>query len=269
MKTFALYQVDAFTDRLFAGNPAAVVPLDAWLSDELLRQIAAENNLSETAFFVPQGERFHLRWFTPTVEMDLCGHATLAAASVILETLSPQRAAVDFDSRSGPLRVIADQANGARRYTLDFPADPPVQHPVPAALADVLGVPVREFWLGKRALAVLDDESAVRAARPLAHAHEAVQGRNLIVCAPADVGAAYDVVSRFFAPMSGIVEDPVTGSAHCTLAPYWSARLGRLAFEAYQASARGGRLSVRLEGDRVFLSGQAVRYLDGQIYLSV
>lgn len=269
MKPYALYQVDAFTDRLFAGNPAAVVPLDVWLPDEVLRQIAAENNLSETAFFVAKGDRFHLRWFTPVVEMDLCGHATLAAASVIIETLQPARSRVEFESRSGVLRVSVDQDVRGRLYTLDFPADPPEQQPVPPALAQALGVPVREFWVGKRALAVLDDEAAVRAARPLAGAGEGGVGRrNLIVSAAADPSGAYDIVSRFFAPMSGIIEDPVTGSAHCTLAPYWAARLGRSALSAYQASARGGAMTVRLDGERVYLSGRAVRYLDGQIYLN-
>lgn len=267
MKELALYQVDAFADRVFTGNPAAVVPLAEWLPEAVMQSIAAENNLSETAFFVPSAEHWQLRWFTPAVEVDLCGHATLASASVIMETLEPERSAVSFTTRGGVLRVTrADTADG-RAYTLDFPADPPVRATVPAEAAQVLGAPVLEYWTGQRNLALVESEEVLRALQPRFAALDWLGERNLIVTAPARADSGYDFVSRFFAPMSGVAEDPVTGSAHCTLAPFWAARLGRDTFVAWQASQRGGALRVRIDAGRVYMTGRCVRYLEGRIFL--
>ena len=255
-----LYQVDAFTSRLFAGNPAAVCPLEDWLEDGVLQAIAAENNLSETAFFVPQGDRFHLRWFTPALEVDLCGHATLASAFVILNYLEPAREAVAFDTRSGELIVRRD----GDRLSMDFPARPPVACDVPAGLVEALGAsPVRTFR-SRDLMAVFETEEEIRALRPRMDLLAQVDAFAVIVTAPAK---ETDFVSRFFAPRGGIAEDPVTGSAHCTLVPYWSGRLGKNSLHARQVSARGGELWCEHRGDRVTLQGRAVRFMQGEIIL--
>jgi len=255
-----VYQVDAFTSRLFAGNPAAVCPLEDWLEDSVLQAIAAENNLSETAFFVRQGDRFHLRWFTPALEVDLCGHATLASAFVILNYLQPAREAVAFDTRSGELIVRRD----GDRLSMDFPARPPVACDVPRGLVEALGASPARAFRSRDLMAVFETEEEIRALRPRMDLLAQVDAFAVIVTAPArDV----DFVSRFFAPRGGIAEDPVTGSAHCTLVPYWSRRLGKNSLHARQVSARGGELWCEDRGDRVTLKGQAVRFMQGEIIL--
>jgi len=259
-------QLDAFTDRPFSGNPAAVMPLDAWLPDSLLQAIAAEHNLSETAFVVPEpggaAEHYHLRWFTPAVEVSLCGHATLAAAWVLLHETHPDWPEVHFRSESGRLTVRRIDDG---RLELDFPAQPPVPRAIPSFLPSVLGLAVRELHAAGKGLALLADEAAVRAAAtPDAAALEALETDGLIVTAPGD-----DVhfVSRYFAADVGIPEDPVTGSAHCVLVPFWSKRLGLDVLEARQVSARGGSLRCTLAGDRVRLAGRAVPVAKGTLTL--
>jgi PhzF family phenazine biosynthesis protein len=260
-----LYWVDAFTDQPFHGNPAAVVPLEQWLPDVTMQRIAFENGLAETAFFVRTGpDRFHLRWFTPVVEVDLCGHATLAAAFTLFTQLDFANEVVTFDSRSGPL-LVTRQAGG--RLELDFPASSPRPGLDAATSQLVAGALGRApEWLGESTLdlfAVVPDEATVRALQP-DFAKVATAGRRgLIVTASARAGC--DFVSRFFAPQSGITEDPVTGSAHCALVPYWAARLGKTRLHARQVSARGGELFCELRGDRVGIAGHAVLYLRGEI----
>lgn len=265
MQTLVIYQVDAFAEQVFRGNPAAVVPLVTWLPDAVMQAIAAENNLSETAFFIATGDHYQLRWFTPAVEVDLCGHATLASASVIFETLVPTANVVSFTTRSGILRVTRAPQVGPAAYTLDFPVDVPERAEVPDELVGVLGTDVLEYWVGRRNLALVDGAGVLRHLQPRFGALDWLQDRNLIVTAAAEADSGFDFVSRFFAPFSGVAEDPVTGSAHCTLVPFWAARLGKTRMRAYQASARGGALDVVLEGDRVFMTGHCVRYLEGQI----
>jgi len=255
-----LFQVDAFTSRLFGGNPAAIVPLESWLPDATLQAIAAENNLSETAYFVKQGERYHLRWFTPSVEVNLCGHATLASAWVLWEKLGERSPLIRFDTRSGELRVT--RADGL--LWLDFPADPPRPCTAPPALVDGLGRPPREVLLAGNYVALYDDEGAVRALAPDFRQLATLDNHGVIVTAP---GKDCDFVSRFFAPKFGIDEDPVTGSAHCTLAPLWAGRLGKTSLRARQISHRGGELRCELAGERVRIGGQAAGYLEGEIEL--
>ena len=256
-----LYQIDAFTDRLFGGNPAAVVPLEQWPRDELLQRIAAENNLSETAFLVANGPGFDLRWFTPQVEVDLCGHATLAAAWVVYHELGFFGDRIRFDSASGPLFV----SRRGHDLTLDFPARPgrPVNDTAP--LEKALGLPVKQALRARDTLVILDNEQQVRDFQPdFPTIHALEDDFAIILSAPGD---QVDFVSRFFAPRQGVPEDPVTGSAHCTLTPYWSERLGKSTLSARQVSARGGALTCTLDGDRVHLAGQAVCYLKGEIRL--
>jgi PhzF family phenazine biosynthesis protein len=252
------YQVDAFTTRVFAGNPAAVCPLEDWLDDSLLQAIAGENNLSETAFFVPSGTRFRLRWFTPVAEVDLCGHATLAAAHVLFEILGYSDPVITFETRSGELFV---EKHGDR-LRMDFPARPPAPCEVPQLLVDGLGVPPREVLAADDYLAVFDSEATVRAIVPEPTRLLQLGLRGVIVTAP---GADVDFVSRFFAPAFGIPEDPVTGSAHCELGPYWAKRLGKSILSARQVSKRGGDLTCELRGDRVLLSGSAVTVMQAEI----
>jgi predicted PhzF superfamily epimerase YddE/YHI9 len=255
-----LYQVDAFTNRLFAGNPAAVCPLEEWLPDALLQAIAAENNLSETAFFLRRGDRYELRWFTPSVEVDLCGHATLASAFVILRLLEPARERVEFDTRSGQLTVT----RRGERLAMDFPAKPPLPCEPPPGLLEALGGEPLEVLKADYYLVIYETEAAVRALRPDFAALRAASGIGVIVAAP---GERADFVSRFFAPAYGIDEDPVTGSAHSTLIPFYAQRLGKWSLEARQVSARGGELYCELQGDRVLIAGEAVLYLEGTIRL--
>jgi PhzF family phenazine biosynthesis protein len=255
-----IYQVDAFTTTRFAGNPAAVMLLDAFLPDRVLQAIAAENNLAETAFLVAANGDYHLRWFTPEVEVPLCGHATLASAAVIMTRLEPGRKQVVFHSASGPLTV---KKNGAG-YVMDFPARPSRPITAPAGLAEALGVtPVAVTENEFNYLVLLENEAFLRAVTPDADALIRIGKPGVIITAPSR-DPQYDFVSRYFAPVKGISEDPVTGSAHCMLAPFWAQRLGKTDFTAFQASQRGGKVLCRLRGDRTELEGECVFYLEGE-----
>jgi PhzF family phenazine biosynthesis protein len=265
---YPIYQVDAFTDRAFAGNPAGVMPLKTWLPDPVLQAVATEMNLAETAFFVPEGDGYHLRWFTPTVEIKLCGHATLASAFVLNRLIDPTIEEMRFDSLSGPLRVRVDGA----RFELDFPVlsfeanrDSTIPERIAAAIGqkpvEVVVSPVYDAYLARFA-----DIAAVRAAMPNFAAIEAL-GQDLIITADGREEGV-DFVSRFFAPLHGIPEDPVTGSSHCVLAPFWSQRLGRQRFHARQLSRRGGDLWLSLVGDRLKIAGHAVCVLTGEIEIT-
>lgn len=261
-----IYQVDAFTTTVFRGNPAAVCLLPHWLPDALLQAVAAENNLSETAFVVTNREPAPLRWFTPTEEVPLCGHATLAAGFVVLTFLAPDRHEVMFTSKSGTLRVgRSDDA-----FSVDLPK---LQvHPVssiPKGLLSGLGVEAREVWQTKEDpnyLVILDDAAAVANVDPDFDQLARLHPHGVAVSAP---GASVDFVSRYFAPGYGILEDPVTGSIHCSLGPYWSGRLGLSSLRAEQLSARGGRLEVVVGSGRVRLRGGAVCYMLGEVLLPV
>lgn len=259
-----IFQLDAFTGELFRGNPAGVCPLDRWLEDHLLQAIAAENNLSETAFFIPDGDEYGLRWFTPTAEVDLCGHATLASAWVILHRLDPDRVEVRFRTRSGELTVGRE----GEFLAMDFPARPAQQKDPPRALVEGLGVePVEVLAAARDYLIVLGSEEEVRKLKPDFNRLRTLDRLGIIVTA---AGTGCDFVSRFFAPGVGVPEDPVTGSAHCTLVPYWASRLDRdpgAQLHARQISARGGELFCRNLGDRVRIAGRAVLYLEGSIHL--
>ena len=255
-------QVDTFTNRPFAGNPAAVCVLPAPRDASWMRDVAREMNLAETAFLEARADGFGLRWFTPTVEVDLCGHATLAAAHVLWEEGHlPPGVAARFHTRSG---LLTAERLG-EWIELDFPATPERPAPSPAGLAEALGAEPRHVGRTRFDYFVeLDSEATVRALRPDQGALAALPARGVIVTSRA-AGDGFDFVSRFFAPASGIPEDPVTGSAHCALGPYWGARLGKAEMLAYQASARGGVVRMRLAGDRVKLGGQAVTVLRGEL----
>lgn len=256
-----LYQVDAFASRVFAGNPAAVVPLERWLDDTTLQAIAAENNLAETAFLRGGGGEYEIRWLTPTDEVDLCGHATLASAWVVFHRLEPGRREVHFRSQSGPLRVAAEEG----RLSLDFPSRPAVRVAESAdALAAALGRRPSETLAARDYLALFDSERQVRDLCPDMAKVAALDRMGVIATAR---GEDCDFVSRFFAPQVGIPEDPVTGSAHCTLVPFWSARLGKARLFARQVSRRGGELWCEDRGERVTIAGHAVPYLEGTIAL--
>ncbi len=254
-----IFQIDAFTTRRFAGNPAAVMPMDSFLADGVLQAIAAENNLAETAFLVPDGDDYRIRWFTPTVEVPLCGHATLASAAVVMQRLQPGRRQVTFQSASGPLTVNRTESG----YVMDFPARLAERVASPPGLADALGVvPIEVLADAFNYTALLESARVVRELTPDIAAIVRLDRAGLIVTAPGD--ADYDFVSRYFAPAKGIPEDPVTGGAHCMLAPYWAKRLGKTTFNAYQASRRGGQINCRLAGNRVELEGSCVFYLEGE-----
>jgi PhzF family phenazine biosynthesis protein len=254
-----LYQIDAFTDKVFGGNPAAVCPLDQWLPDGLMQQIAMENNLAETAFFTSGNGRFYIRWFTPEIEVDLCGHATLAAAFVIFNIETFPGSVIEFDSRSGLLRV----SKKGDLLTLDFPADPPLACPAPEGLLEGMGSQPIEIFKGKTDyMLVYSSAEEIERLKPNMLRISEVAARGIITTAP---GIDVDFVSRFFAPQSGIFEDPVTGSAHTTLAPYWAKRLGRMELSATQLSKRRGSLRCRVTGNRVEISGQARAYMAGEI----
>lgn len=260
--TIPIYQVDAFTLGPFSGNPAAVCPLDNWLPDAAMQNIAAENNLSETAFIVARNGGYHLRWFTPLVEVDLCGHATLAAGYVVLNHLRSDLNSVSFETISGELIVTRE----SERLSMDFPARAPTPVPVSEAISDALGQAPSEVHLSRDILAVYDDEAIVRSLSPdQARLAALDDGLGVIVTAKGDT---VDFVSRFFAPKAGVAEDPVTGSAHCTLVPFWAERLGQSRLVAHQVSARGGELHCELRGDRVIMSGQCVLFLTGSILCS-
>ena len=255
-----IYQIDAFAGRLFGGNPAAVVVLDAWLPDDTLQSIAAENNLAETSFVIPRTDVSPLRWFTPTVEMDLCGHATLAAGHVLFTYHYLTLKHLSFSTCSGTLAV----SRVGDLLSLDFPARPGKAVEVSDALTLALGAKPREVFMARDLLAVFDTEAQILALRPRFELIAALDTFAVIVSAP---GSDADFVSRFFAPRAGIPEDPVTGSAHCTLVPYWAERLGKQKLTAKQLSARRGELVCELQGDRVAIAGRAVEYLRGEIIL--
>ena len=247
------FQIDAFASRAFEGNPAGVCPLDDWLPDELMQAIAAENNLSETAFFVPVEGGFDLRWFTPLVEVDLCGHATLATAHALFTELGHDEESVRFQTRSGWLSATKRDD----LIELDFPAKPAAPVEPPAKLIEALGHEPSSVLKATDYLAVFDREEDVAVLAPDMKLLSELDSRGIIVTAR---GKDFDFVSRFFAPQKGVPEDPATGSAHCTLMPYWVPRIGKPTLRASQISKRGGSLHCRLEGDRVFIAGQAVTY---------
>lgn len=253
-----IYQVDAFASELFAGNPAAVCPLDDWLPDDVLQAIAAENNLSETAYFKARGEDYDLRWFTPVREVDLCGHATLGTAYVIANHFAPERDSFRFHTRSGVLEV----QRAGEDFTMDFPTREGGRVEETDLVSTALRNPVQEVWRGQDIMAVLASEAEVRALDPDMAELALLDTRGVIVTA---AGETCDFVSRFFAPQSGIPEDPVTGSAHCMLTPYWAAHLGKTVMTARQLSKRGGELSCELRDHRVLITGRAVPYLEGRI----
>ena len=255
-----LYQLDAFTTRRFGGNPAAVMPLREFPPDEMMQAMAAENNLAETAFLVPEGGEYRLRWFTPTVEVPLCGHATLASAAVVMERLEPGRTRVVFHTKSGPLTVVRREGG----YVMDFPARTSERIATPPALVTALGVMPTEVYSNEfNYMARLASAEAVRKLAPDMAAIASLDRSGVIVTAAGDGG--YDCVSRYFAPAKGIPEDPVTGGAHCMLAPYWGAQLGKTELRAWQASRRGGEIVCRLVSNgRVELEGSCVFYMEGQ-----
>jgi PhzF family phenazine biosynthesis protein len=256
-----LYQIDAFAGRVFAGNPAAVCPLEAWLPDPVMQDIARENNLSETAFLVPENGDYAIRWFTPTVEVRLCGHATLAAGQVVMTDLEPGRAMVRFRTRQAGVLTVSRHGD---LYVLDLPADPPKPVQPPPELALALGRAPVAALIADYLMAVFADEAEIRALAPDMAALTRVHEVGVIATAP---GREVDFVSRFFAPAAGIPEDPVTGSAHCILTPYWAERLGKDRLSARQLSARGGELICTRLGERVQVAGRAVRYLEGTIHV--
>jgi PhzF family phenazine biosynthesis protein len=261
-----LYQIDAFTSHPFGGNPAAVCPLERWLDDGTMQAIAAENNLSETAFFVPQGDDFHLRWFTPVREVDLCGHATLASAYVIFTRLAPMRQHVRFMSRFGLLEVTRE----ADRLILDFPAVSTDLLDDAGAAAKALDHTPGELWRGDPAklgiaMAVFANAGEVKALAPDLALVAALPSDGIIATAPGDAGSSVDFVSRYFAPAAGIPEDPVTGAIHCLLIPFWAKRLGKSRLFARQVSRRGGELWCEDRGARVGIGGQCVGVMEGAI----
>lgn len=254
-----LYQVDAFTDEVFSGNPAAVVPLTNWLDDELMQRISAENNLSETAYFVEDADgSYHIRWFTPKTEVDICGHATLASAHVLYEHFGFNGSKVVFQSNSGELSVEKKD----NIYWMNFPSNPPEPIPVPKLLPDAIGTIPIYTGVNRDMLVLLQDEATVKSVRPDFSLLEKMEVRGIILTAK---GTDYDFVSRYFAPSMGIYEDPVTGSAHTLLTPFWGKRLGKSLLKAHQVSKRGGDIMCKQKNGRVEIGGEAVTYMIGDI----
>lgn len=255
------YVIDAFADELFRGNPAGVCLLNSWPETALMQCIAAENNLSETAFVVPEGERFGLKWFTPEEEMDLCGHATLAAAFALAHFVNPSQTIFRFDTVSGPLQAERE----GERFVLDFPSRKPVPMELTPAMSRAVGLPVREAHRSRDLMLVVESEEQVRAAAPDMEAVKALPDTFAVILTAE--GETADFVSRFFAPGVAVPEDPVTGSAHSTLVPFWAERLGRKTLTARQVSRRGGTLYCEDKGERVSIAGTAKLYLTGEIHL--
>jgi PhzF family phenazine biosynthesis protein len=254
-----IFQIDAFTTHRFAGNPAAVMLMDNFLQDATLQAIAAENNLAETAFLVPENGDYRLRWFTPKTEVPLCGHATLASAAVVMERLETKRRSVIFLSASGPLTVNRTDTG----YVMNFPVRPSEPVSMPTGLTEALGiVPVEVFANEFNYLALLESVQSLREISPNMTALARMDRSGVIVTTQGYEN--YDFISRYFAPAKGIPEDPVTGGAHCMLVPYWAKRLGKTEFRAYQASQRGGEMICRLVGDRIELEGACVFYMEGE-----
>lgn len=263
MTEIPIYQIDAFTHRPFAGNPAAVCPLVEWLPDETLLAIAAENNLAETAFFVRRGDQFDLRWFTPAVEVELCGHATLASGALVLERMEPTWEKVAFQTKSGQL--VVKRAEGGS-WALDLPSRPPVPTIVTGDLVEALGARPTYALQARDLVAVFDDAEMVRRIKPDMERITALPTFAVAITAPGSHrDADVDFVSRFFAPAKGVPEDPVTGSLHCTLVPYWAEKLGKTSLRARQVSARSGDLDCTLQGNRVELKGGAVMVIEGKL----
>jgi len=256
-----LYQIDAFTDTPFRGNPAAVIPLETWLPDNTMQSIAEENNLSETAFFVPKDEGFHLRWFTPKTEVDLCGHATLAAAYVLFDILGHNKERIEFESKSGILTVLKKDD----LLVMDLPAQTPVPCNVPYEIVKAFDRTPIECLRSEDYIVVFETESDILSIKPDIAYLQKLDLRGVIITAKS---RQYDFVSRFFAPKHGIDEDPVTGSAHTQLIPYWARKLDKTKMKAKQVSHRGGELVCELRNDRVLISGKAVKFLEGKIELS-
>lgn len=254
----SLYQIDAFASKLFEGNPAAVCPLDEWLPDEIMQSIAKENNLSETAFFVPKGKGFHIRWFTPASEVDLCGHATLAAAYVLFNILGYKRDKIEFDSKSGILVVRKDN----EWIVMDFPAQPPVLCDIPKEIVAAFDRAPIECLKSEDYVVVFEREVDIESANPDFGQLIKLDLRGVIITAKS---SRYDFITRFFAPKYGIPEDPVTGSAYTQLAPYWASKIGSKRFRVKQVSSRGGELTCEMVDDRVLISGKAIKYLEGKI----
>jgi PhzF family phenazine biosynthesis protein len=260
MSSRPVFQVDAFSSELFKGNPAAVVPLDFWLPDHIMQAIAAENNLSETAFYMPSGHDFELRWFTPTTEVDLCGHATLATAHVLFQEYQWPKDVLRFHTRSGLLTVRHNQA----AYQMSFPVDIIRQISTPPLLSKALQADISSTWQGRSdMMAILSSADALWRLSPNMDLLTELGGRGILVTAPGTEGA--DFVSRCFFPAVGVPEDPVTGSAHTTLTPYWAAQLGKKHLVARQLSARGGEIRCLLDDHQVILEGEAVTFLTGTI----
>jgi len=256
-----IFQVDAFSDRLFSGNPAAVIPLEKWPETDLMQMIASENNLSETAFFVPLKDgSYHIRWFTPKTEVELCGHATLASAHVLFTHLNFDREEVVFNSHSGKLSV----KQSGSTYWLNFPAQPPMPVKSPKLLPEAIGTIPIYTGTNVDLLVLVTGESIVRNMKPDMEILKRLDIRGVIVTAPSDREDT-DFVSRFFAPAVGVPEDPVTGSAHTVLTPFWSKRLDKKDMQAHQISKRGGRLHCKMAGERVYIGGSAITYLTGTI----
>ena len=258
-----MYQIDAFANAVFSGNPASICPLERWLPEATMQSIAAENNQAETAFFVPRlpGGRdtdYDLRWFTPENEVDLCGHATLASGFLVFTALQPGRTDVTFHTQSGPLTV----RQAGAQLAMDFPSRPPERCPPMPGLDAGLGATPREVWKSRDLMAVFDSEREIRALTPSFDAIRTLDTFGVIATAPGDEA---DFVSRFFAPQQGVPEDPATGSSHCTLTPYWAKRLGRAKLRSRQLSRRGGDFNCEDRGDRVTIAGRAFRYLEGVI----
>ena len=252
-----IYQVDAFTDHVFKGNPAAVCPLKNWLSDEIMQSIAMENNLSETAFFVPMEGGYHIRWFTPFMEVDLCGHATLASAHVLFHHLDHREPEIRFLSRSGDLLVIKGEMNFLK---MNFPAyEVKAVHNDPV-YAEIFGIQPTAAYRGNYLMLEYPAEQMVRSIKPDFEKVRSVDTVGVIITSP---GRDYDFVSRFFAPAAGIDEDPVTGSAFSSLIPFWAERLQKSSLKAFQCSARGGKVEGEYAGDRVIISGKAITFLEG------
>ena len=254
----SLYQIDAFASKLFEGNPAAVCPLDEWLPDELMQSIATENNLSETAFFVSKGDGFHIRWFTPKSEVDLCGHATLGTAYVLFDILGYEKDKIEFDSRSGRLTVMQDN----EWLTMDFPAQPPVACDTPAEIVKAFHIEPMECLKSEDLIVVFERENDVESANPDLGPLMKLDLRGVAITAKSN---RWDFIARFFAPKYGIPEDPVTGSAYTQLAPYWASKMGSKRFHVKQVSPRGGELTCEVAGERVFISGKATKFLQGKI----
>ena len=260
----AIYQVDAFADHVFEGNPAAIVPLEGWIEDHVMQALAAENNLAETAFFVPEGEAYRLRWFTPEVEVPMCGHATLASAHVLYTYLGHSAPEIHFETKSGRLTITRE----GDLIAMDFPANAVKPYPAPEEIAAALGGRARVWTKSRHLMAIFDRADEVKALTPdLALLKKLLTPLDLllIVTAPGDEGSGFDFVSRVFAPAHGIDEDPVTGSAHCTLVPYRSRKLGKSELVARQVSRRGGTLWCSLAGERVIMRGRCADYLKGEI----